>query len=435
MENFSIVNTWEHRRTLPELLFDRQLRGKRGTFGRRVGQTTPSFLAYRAGWNPTRLQNMILAVGPGTPASVLKKVSTMDNMSTDEDSESNNEENDGIEEEARNIESGTGDDNDDDDDEVESRPRRSRWIRRRDEESNEEEEDDDDNSEGYNSDGVIEIFNALPNIFGMASNSSREVEIDPNTEKSLPSMRHGGCVNTAAWLDCGWRISTAGSSSEALPCNDCPTQLLTSGDDCLLKFWDVRQAMGGESPLSGGSATICPFSDPNYPPEDEIRPIWDAHYKKVKPQHIAGSVIPLATLQTGHNGNIFHASPLIGCPGKVATCGADGHLRLADLETGNSSIIVSPDYFDDPGDLWFRSGMCFSHQFLNKNTGLICSEHGLLRFDLRLPPREQPTQSLLGEFGPCKACAIWSAARSDESLEDGDSVYVFGKLKWFSCFG
>ena len=85
MENFSIVNTWEHRRTLPELLFDRQLRGKRGTFGRRVGQTTPSFLAYRAGWNPTRLQNMILAVGPGTPASVLKKVSTMDNMSTDED--------------------------------------------------------------------------------------------------------------------------------------------------------------------------------------------------------------------------------------------------------------------------------------------------------------------------------------------------------------
>ena len=107
------------------------------------------------------------------------------------------------------------------------------------------------------------------------------------------SMKHGGCINTVSWLDCGWRVSTVShedahphhhnrystehegfiSSSASYSSNnfspqqssddiyttpprrrprrdsglvaslcpsEYPTQLLTSGDDHLVKFWDVR---------------------------------------------------------------------------------------------------------------------------------------------------------------------------------------------------
>ena len=272
----------------------------------------------------------------------------------------------------------------------------------------------------------------------------------------VPSMRHGGCINTAAWLDCGWRLSTSSmglpsSHAEAVISHECPTQLVTSGDDHLVKFWDVRHAMGMTSPLSGGYCTLCPFSAPTIPGSwEETKQSWESYYASSQPtsekipsrynHQYSGSVIPLATLHTGHRGNVFHVTPVNGQPGKVATCGADGYLRLIDLEEsggGNgdascSTVIVSPEYDDDLGGLLptgmlsLRPGMCFSHHFLNQNIGLLCSERGLRRFDLRLPPREQSTQSIMGgPFRGCKACAVWSSA-SSSALEEGDSAYVFG---------
>lgn len=398
---------------------------------------------------------MILAVGPGTPASVLMTTtargyssssssasSSASNSSEQAEESDNNDDvnnNNNIDDEGNRME----DDNDGDEEEGgQSRPQegRSRWTVRHREEGHNESDDDG----GGDDDDPREILNALnPGLmeyFGMMDSDSEVEEIsteenNPNSTSPLPSMRHGGCINTAAWLDCGWRISTAGiSTREAMSSEDCPTQLVTSGDDHLVKFWDARQAMGGDSPLPGGCTTICPFSNPDFLDQDDNLPYWKAYYKKRKSLNIAGSVLPLATLHTGHRGNVFHVTPLSGMPGKVATCGADGYLRISDLETGDSSIVVSPEYEDDIGGLLpvgllsLRAGMCFSHHFLNQHTGLLCSERGLRRFDLRLPPREQPTRGLLGgPFRACKACAVWSNPTSDTSLEEGDSAYVFGK--------
>ena len=43
------------------------------------------------------------------------------------------------------------------------------------------------------------------------------------------------------------------------------TQLVTSGDDLLVKFWDVSHAMGMASPLADSYATISPFSAQTHP--------------------------------------------------------------------------------------------------------------------------------------------------------------------------
>ena len=296
-----------------------------------------------------------------------------------------------------------------------------------------------------------------------------------------PSMRHGGCVNTATWLTCPWRLSFANhdnntlhgglivSSSHsansagafsfdqedadnddnndtaptckstviALDTTECTTQLITSGDDRVVKFWDVSNAMGGISPYPGGPSTSCPFAHASrlYSAPSEVVNTWKKRSKRGDP--VPGSVTPLATMQTGHRGNVFHATPLYYQPGKVATCGADGYMRLCDVESGpnasSSTIIVSPDLEEDGMDmpigyLRMRGGMCFSHHFLDANTGLLCSEHGLKRFDLRLSPREQPSGSVLGgQYSSAKACAIWSASGSGMSDDGGcfDSAYVF----------
>ena len=148
---------------------------------------------------------------------------------------------------------------------------------------------------------------------------------------------------------------------------------------------------------------------------------------------VAGSVIHLASISTGHRGNVFHVSPVNSQPGKVLTSAADGFLRLADLQAERSSVIVNPDTGDDDSmniPMLFSSGMAFSHRFLSANTGLICSERGLHRFDLRLSPREQSSRSLLNEEDSswrsltCKACAVWTPFGSP-SVGDVDSSYVF----------
>jgi len=310
-----------------------------------------------------------------------------------------------------------------------------------------------------------------------------------------PSLRHGGCINTASWLACPWRLSFANhadntlhgglivssshssnsaavfslseqnedgsgrgrgrlysvdrneasnddaqvrSTVRASQSDECPTQLITSGDDRTVKFWDVSDAMGGTSPFPGGPATICPFSQSPrlYDTPPEVVKHWKRRDKRGDP--IPGAVVPLVSLKTGHTGNVFHATPLLHQPGKVATCAADGYMRISDIETGSdssSTIIVSPDIEDDFGDLpvglmSLRSSMCFSHHFLDAHGGLLCTERGLKRFDIRLAPREQPSGSVLGgQYTSCKSCAIWSAETSgvgggiDE--ESYDSAYVF----------
>lgn len=310
---------------------------------------------------------------------------------------------------------------------------------------------------------------------------------------AAPSMRHGGCINTAAWLTCPWRLSFAnhadntlhgglivssshssnsagavssdhiGSGREqfystdrneslnddaqtpttvrAVPSNECTTQIITSGDDRTVKFWDICDAMGGTSPFPGGPSTICPFSQSSrmYETPSDVVKLWKRRDRRGDP--ISGAVVPLVSLQTGHGGNVFHATPIYHQPGKIATCAADGYMRISDIESGSdssSTIVVTPDIDDDAGDLplgflRLRAGMCFSHHFLDAHSGLLCSERGLKRFDIRLSPREQPSGSILGgQYSSCKSCAIWSAGASgvgggiDE--ESFDSAYVFGKL-------
>eukprot|EP00804_Cyclotella_cryptica_P015735 CCRYP_013390-RA/>CCRYP_013390-RA protein AED:0.06 eAED:0.06 QI:92/1/1/1/1/1/7/170/1345 len=317
------------------------------------------------------------------------------------------------------------------------------------------------------------------------------------------SMKHGGCINTACWLDCGWRISTVShedahpydrfynnvyTTSHSHSSNDSqwapswqrssyndglavltspseyPTQLITSGDDHLVKFWDVYQSMGSTSPLPGGSSTINPFSSPRVPmgASSELITRWREHVNKndddsdewssihKQRRYLPGIVHPLLTLSTGHRGNVFHATPVPYTPGKVLTCAADGYLRLTDVEINATSspaalqrgrsastssasivgeastIIISPEYRSENGEsetsFQFRDSlMCFSHHFLTSNVGLVCSERGLLHFDLRLPPSSQKRGSLVEELSAtCKSCCVLS-----KHNEESDSAYVF----------
>ena len=103
----------------------------------------------------------------------------------------------------------------------------------------------------------------------------------------------------------------------------------------------------------------------------------------------------------------------------------------ASSNTGDSSaIIISPEYqSEDNGEeslfRFHNSSMCFSHHFLNANVGLVCSERGLLHFDLRLPARSQKRGSLVPELSStCKSCHPWHVG-SAEGGDELESAYVF----------
>lgn len=195
--------------------------------------------------------------------------------------------------------------------------------------------------------------------------------------------------------------------------------------------------MGMTSPLPGGRATICPFSASKSRNPHDLEEEWQtfyhrrqssqiasspghkksSHINSTQPSndyHLPGSVRLLSTVHTGHWGNAFHVTPLACKPGVVATCGADGYLRLTGIETGDSTVVISPEFEDEVsrmlpiGFLCRRGSMNYSHHFLNQNVGLLCGDRGLKRIDLRLSPRAQSTERLVGgsEFRTCKACAI-----------------------------
>jgi WD40 repeat protein/tetratricopeptide (TPR) repeat protein len=161
---------------------------------------------------------------------------------------------------------------------------------------------------------------------------------------------------------------------------------------------------------------------------------WRERYNRNHNLEVPGSVYLLSTLTSGHRGNVFHITPVDAAPGKVLTCGADGFLRISDVQTETSSVVVSPCVRDEEIDVYgFHLGMAFSHQMMTEHTGLLCSERGLHHFDLRLSPRQQNHQSLLGDIKDarsytalrsksCKACAIWSPMGISKQLEP---TYIF----------
>jgi len=398
---------------------------------------------------------MTLCVGPGTPASVCMVKTSSSSSSSSSDGNSDDSNNDDSNDDDDNDDDSEDSDDDDEDEgghkeeqeddehnhhddsdcEELSDGEDSQWLQRQEATSVTRShaerafmdwmDDADDDSDGDNNSDEDDDW-IDPAMVGVSSSNNS------SSTRYVPSIRHGGCINTAAWLTSPWRVSTCGASGSSnnngrgngeeefstLPSDDCPTQLITSGDDRQVKFWDVRHAMGTSNPLPGGKNTVCPFS--SEVPHDAPVDAWkDFHSKSVVA--LSGSVIPLAAVYTRHRGNVFHVTPLDHDPGKVVTCGADGYLRCSDLESQTSTTIVSPEYDQDNSStspqLASRAGMCFSHHFVDANTGLLCSERGLRRFDMRVNPREQQMRSVLSS-DTCKACAVWSKGSQD-------SAYVF----------
>jgi hypothetical protein len=421
------------RATIPDILFARQ---QLGMCSYKNTCVTTTRLASKIAWNPTRMQNMILSVGPGTPASVLM-LRECSSYCSSSSSAAGHDEDGSDREHDHHDDSGSEEREEDEmDDDADSDKNQGDEV---DEEDNDD-ADLDSNSVDVGRQRMLEEQEASalvdsPRDFverlldWMESEGEQSEDEEPGyaparSDRCVPSLRHGGCINTAAWLTSPWRLSQSdqcGDSASTVFSDECPTQLITSGDDRLVKFWDVRHAMGTSSPLPGGKDTICPFSSEiqKEPPADT----WNEFYAK-SAAPISGSVIPLATLQTRHFGNVFHVTPLDHEPGKVVTCGADGYLRCSDLVSGSSTIIVSPEYADNSQiDYSYRmQRMCFSHHFVDTHSGLLCSDRGLLRFDIRVNPMEQQKRSMLSNSRKtCKTCAVWS--------KDSDiSAYVFGKF-------
>ena len=542
-----IVETWNphshsqrqrrRRTTLPELLQLRQTHGlvkqRRRGYGYKSNPNhvaSTSYLSYRGAWNPTRMQNTILVVGPGTPASAVRTTqeekaksrrgdNNSNSNSDEEDNEESNSSSSSSSASASSASSASANyDESNDEEEEEKEEGEGMNGDEHDEEHSRMEEDDDDNDdddEARESDdddsGSAGFYEFMRNNYGDSEegdSSSGEESIVQRRSKTTstynyrPSMRHGGCINTAAWLssDCGWRLSTASIENgdisnigvRAIETEEIPTQLVTSGDDRLLKVWDVSEAMGNTSPFAGGTATSTPFSSSSsssssaennyYGYKERWQSIYDSRRRNDdefidgcgNDYRPPGTVRLLATVSTGHKGNVFHVTPLKGRPGMFATCGADGFLRLVDVErcssngeaangsgsnssSNSSTVVVHPMYdhnndesgnprlFDPENPLSYflhrNSGMCFSHTMLDdSNVGLLCSEKGLLRFDLRLSPREQSTKSLLPKTAlssagsvfrsmrACKACTVLpnNCGGGKENNNIGGSTYVFG---------
>ena len=231
---------------------------------------------------------------------------------------------------------------------------------------------------------------------------------DSNTEEAwkkrewTSSISHAGCVNTACWIDAPWRFvgSDPLSVNESVHPLETTHHLATSGDDRIVKIWDCRDSMGFASPLAGGWDTLCPFSG------DE--PAKDFEFGDIVTKTVSGSVKQIAQMTTGHAANVFNVSPVNSRPGCMLSSGADGQLRLLDLVSNTSKRILKArtDGMDGYG-----SPMAYSHVQTTEDTGLLCCESGLFRFDLRVPQSQQPNANLMVTSGLCY----------EDSLEDGVS--------------
>lgn len=263
-------------------------------------------------------------------------------------------------------------------------------------------DDEDDESSSDDDDGSSRHRLSHPQM--------RPMSIDPPTidlptipthetpSNWSPALRHSGCINTACWLS--------------------DTQVMTSGDDRLIKVWDVSNSLGSTSPISGGWDTFAPFAnapDPRHHSTERIESLTAGS------QHpLPGSVRLLQTFVSGHRGNVFHITPCYGNT-KILSSAADGYLRLIDREMQTSSVVIDPDDIVVPVG-HHRSDMAFCHQQLTFHTGLFCSVKGLVHFDLRAPARSH--QCLVHE--PCKAVAPLSMRRELHETIESNQVFFGG---------
>ena len=323
--------------------------------------------------------------------------------------------------------------------------------------------DDDDEveqpcaMEGQESLRSLPLLDAVSGVAQQPCSNPRSVTSNRTSnsifDKTLcwkPGVRHEGCINTACWMTVPWRLAAPPGMVASLNSNiidvvedmfggieSCPTQLATSGDDRVVKLWDARYAMGTANPLVGGWDTYCPLSTTERPSGFQSK--WKQHYQNNPHSTVAGSIIPLATVATGHRGNVFDITPLPQQPGRLVTCAADGYLRLVDVVSQSSAVVINPLLsYGEESSLLPHSGLAFSHRLLSAQTGLLCSDRGLHLFDLRLSPREQARRSLITDsfdsdnaadsshdsFSSssrcCKACSVWRP-----SAAETDSHYVF----------
>lgn len=390
------------------------------------------------------MQNMILAVGPGTPASTCwawdEDEDSSDNGfafdQSDSSTESDDDDEEGADEGVARMPRPGSDDEDEEEASIMSTDdkRGSSGEQKLSEPDSESSDDSSDDIRRRAAHEGLQVRAPANRVIRLQQHNVNAQDGDTRNEALRPSIRHGGCINTACWMDCPWRLSLAGSDGHPLPASgsanivpsrEYTTQLVTSGDDRVVKFWDVRDAMGSANPLPGGWDTFSPFSTTELPSSKAVLPSFRKYYNH--PDHVpkvAGGVNLLASISTGHRLNVFDVKPVNSQPGKILTCAADGFLRLCDLETNQSSVVVNPTT-DEMDSMLFSTGkMAFSQHFVTANTGLLCSERGLHRFDLRVSPREQETQSLLHRLEICKTCAVWSPFGSP-SNGDADSNFVF----------
>jgi hypothetical protein len=367
------------------------------------------------------MQNMILCVGAGTPAADLKTDQWISNqlrrcleLSNDNTMSPPSED-----EDASSIESDELNSEDESSQEASIIPGRKRSSNQNSIDDSSEimyNENASDDSQSQSEDQSVLYVELDSNSVYPSASSTSESRRDGQSSSFRTSMSHTGCINTAAWLDCPWRLSTQlfSNSSNFSPkvkeSLECPTQIITSGDDTMINFWDCSRAMGSDSPVPCRS-TRCPFAYSATIPENSVQ--CEQWKRKYSSAHKApGHVECLASLRTGHRGNVFHVTPLHRVPGQVLTCAADGLVNLCSLETESVSTVLA------------LNAMCFSVQMLDLNVGLVCGESGLHRFDLRVPQVSQPSNSLLKKKETCKACAVYSTANAESSS------YVFGKTSF-----
>ena len=419
------------------------------------------------------MHNLMLATGPGTPASImyaanLQRKARRSGREDDHVDTGNDEDDDddddaqftwtrlGHRHVAHSEEEEEGDEDDDYGEEEDENPMTDEDLEemalflsgRR----NEDSDDIDSNVESIEDQDDSDVMEEDSQPRSSRHQPGDETQGGNRSNKKIfwkPDFRHGGCINTACWMSVPWRLAAPPGMAASQNSNyaasivkdewggveSCPTQLATSGDDRVVKLWDARNAMGTANPMVGGWDTYCPLSTTKRPAG--FRGEWKKHYQNNPSCTVAGSIVPLATIATGHRGNVFDVAPLPQHPGKMLTCAADGFLRLVDVQAQSSSVIIDPllSHGEEPSFL-LHSGLAFSHKMLNAQTGLLCSDRGLHLFDLRLSPREQTRQSLLGEASDassgdrsldsrsssrcCKACAVWRPSSAET-----ESHYVF----------
>jgi tetratricopeptide (TPR) repeat protein len=351
---------------------------------------------------------MILAVGPGTPAYEIYHSYNSDSSGGSHDSEESFEEHD---------------------------------------DNNESDDEETNIANNHQSSGTSRLER------GNGSANNNEHVCNQNcfqvSEEYVPSMKHDGCINTSTWLDTGWRVSRARTedsflnsiivsdsyssnskfhSIHSLETEECPTQLITSGDDTSVKIWDVEMSMGRASPIPS-SCTQCPFGYTEIKEKLESSNIvksWKSRYQST--DRIPGLVKLMSTIETNHRANVFHAIPVgASRKGKILTCAADGTVRMSDVDHQSPPGNYNPSSQIVAQISESISRICYSIHMLDQNNGLLCYESGLKLFDLRMSAYSQTSERLLAIDG-CKSCAVYSTSSEDSSYifaNHKDEVYLY----------